>query len=146
MQLKGCGKTPYSRSADGRCTLGSALREGLYSAALHALGVPTTRAVCVLASPGQRVYRDRSASPAGLVVRLAPTFVRFGTFERLAASGADAQLQRLADYTLEHFMSDVWEQRGAGGNPYQRLLQRVCTRLACFWYAYQGGLSVFRCL
>src|SRR5204863_8219601 len=85
-QLKGSGPTPYSRRADGRAVLRSSLREYLCSEAMHALGVPTTRALSLVAT-GEEVIRDMfydghpRAEPGAIVCRVAPTFLRFGNFE-----------------------------------------------------------------
>ena len=86
LQLKGAGPTPYSRSADGRAVLRSSVREFLCSEAMHALGVPTTRALS-LVTTGEPVVRDMfydgrpDAEPGAIVCRVAPSFVRFGSFE-----------------------------------------------------------------
>ena len=92
LQLKGAGKTPYSRTADGRAVLRSSVREFLCSEAMHYLGVPTTRALSLVAT-GETVVRDMfyngnpQAEPGAIVCRVAPSFVRFGNFEILAAHG-----------------------------------------------------------
>lgn len=109
MQLKGAGTTPYSRGADGRAVLRSSLREYLCSEAMHALGVPTTRALSLLTS-GDQVVRDMfydgrpQAEPGAIVCRVAPSFLRFGTFELPASRGDTELLQALVDYTVRtHF-------------------------------------------
>ncbi len=109
LQLKGAGPTPYSRTADGRAVLRSSVREFLCSEAMHHLGVPTTRALSLVAT-GEEVVRDMfydgnpEAEPGAVVCRVAPTFLRFGNFE-LPASRSDVELLRaLADYTIStHF-------------------------------------------
>jgi uncharacterized protein YdiU (UPF0061 family) len=105
LQLKGAGPTPYSRSADGRAVLRSSIREFLCSEAMHHLGVPTTRALCLVAT-GEEVIRDMfydghpRAEPGAIVCRVAPSFIRFGNFE-LPASRGDATLVReLVDFTI----------------------------------------------
>src|SRR5579859_4050237 len=86
VQLKGAGPTPYSRTADGRAVLRSSVREFLCSEAMHHLGVPTTRALCLVAT-GEAVMRDMfydgrpKAEPGAIVCRVAPSFIRFGNFE-----------------------------------------------------------------
>src|ERR1044071_9793444 len=91
LQLKGAGKTPYSRTADGRAVLRSSLREFLCSEAMFHLGVPTTRALSLVAT-GEAVIRDMfydghpRAEPGAIVCRVAPSFVRFGNFQILAAN------------------------------------------------------------
>ena len=105
MQLKGAGPTPYSRGADGLAVLRSSVREFLCSEAMHHLGVPTTRALSLLVT-GDQVIRDMfydgnpKAEPGAIVCRVAPSFVRFGNFEILAARGDTALLRQLADYTI----------------------------------------------
>ena len=92
LQLKGAGRTPYSRTADGRAVLRSSVREFMCSEAMHHLGVPTTRALSLVAT-GEPVVRDMfydghpQAEPGAVVCRVAPSFVRFGNFEILAAPG-----------------------------------------------------------
>ncbi|HVJ37063.1 MAG TPA: YdiU family protein, partial [Stenotrophomonas sp.] len=104
LQLKGAGRTPYSRGADGRAVLRSSLREFICSEAMHHLGVPTTRALCLVGS-GESVVRDMfydghpRAEPGALVCRVAPSFLRFGSFELPASRGDLALLRQLADFT-----------------------------------------------
>jgi uncharacterized protein YdiU (UPF0061 family) len=109
LQLKGAGPTPYSRRADGRAVLRSSVREFLCSEAMHHLGVPTTRALCLIAT-GEDVLRDllydgNARHEAGAVVcRVAPTFLRFGNFELFAARDDHENLSKLAAHTLAtHF-------------------------------------------
>ncbi len=109
VQLKGAGLTPYSRTADGRAVLRSSIREFVCSEAMHHLGVPTTRALCLVGT-GDEVVRDmfydgRARAEAGAIVtRLAPSFVRFGNFELPARRGDHGLLKQLADYVIaEHF-------------------------------------------
>ncbi len=105
LQLKGAGPTPYSRSADGLAVLRSSIREFLCSEAMHHLGVPTTRALSLIAT-GEQVERDvlydghPALEPGAVVCRVAPSFTRFGHFEILAARGEAALLRRLADFTI----------------------------------------------
>lgn len=106
LQLKGAGPTPYSRRGDGRAVLRSSVREYLMSEAMFYLGVPTTRALS-LVSTGDQVMRDlfydgRPANePGAIVLRTAPSFLRFGSFEMLAAREETAQLKKLIDWTIE---------------------------------------------
>lgn len=109
IQLKGAGRTPYSRHADGRAVLRSSVREFLCSEAMHHLGIPSTRALS-LAATGDQVLRDMfydghpAYEPGAIVTRVAPSFIRFGNFEIHASRGEIAQLRLLADYVLEtHF-------------------------------------------
>ena len=105
IQLKGAGATPYSRRADGRAVLRSSIREFLGSEAMHALGIPTTRALSLVASP-QPVRRE-TIETAAVVCRVAPSFIRFGHFEHFAHSGEPGHLdalQALVDFVVtQHF-------------------------------------------
>ncbi|CAN5201850.1 YdiU family protein [soil metagenome] len=100
LQLKGAGPTPYARGGDGRATLASSVRELLACEALHALGVPTTRALSLVVSP-LLIQRDELET-AGVLSRTAPCFVRFGHFEFHAHHGTPQQLVALADHVIEH--------------------------------------------
>ena len=105
LQLKGAGKTPYSRSADGLAVLRSSLREYVCSEAMHYLGIPTTRALTLIAT-GDAVIRDMlydghpAPEPGAIVCRVAPSFVRFGNFEICAAQRDLDLLKQVADYTI----------------------------------------------
>jgi serine/tyrosine/threonine adenylyltransferase len=106
LQLKGAGPTPYSRSADGRAVVRSSLREFLCSEAMHHLGIPTTRALSLVAT-GDAVVRDvlydghPRPEPGAVVCRVAPSFTRFGTFQLPAARGELDLLRRLVTFTIE---------------------------------------------
>jgi serine/tyrosine/threonine adenylyltransferase len=108
LQLKGAGPTPYSRRADGRAVLRSSVREFLMSEAMHYLGVPTTRALS-LVSTGEPVLRDMfhngnpQYEPGAIVMRVAPSFLRFGNFEMLAARKEHESLRKLADWTIDRY-------------------------------------------
>lgn len=108
LQLKGAGPTPYSRRADGRAVLRSSVREYLMSEAMHYLGVPTTRALSLVAT-GERVLRDMfydgnpEYEPGAIVMRVSPSFLRFGNFEMLAARDERANLRGLTDWTIARF-------------------------------------------
>jgi len=105
LQLKGAGPTPYSRTADGLAVLRSSVREFLCSEAMHHLGVPTTRALSLITT-GEQVMRDMfydghaKFEPGAVVCRVAPSFVRFGNFEILAARKEIDLLRRLVDYCI----------------------------------------------
>lgn len=105
LQLKGAGPTPYSRQADGLAVLRSSIREFLCSEAVYHLGIPTTRALSVITT-GELVERDMfydghpKDEPGAVVCRVAPSFLRFGNYEILAARGETALLQQLVDYTI----------------------------------------------
>lgn len=122
IQLKGAGATPYSRGADGRAVLRSSIREFLASEAMAALGIPTTRALCLVSSP-LPVWRQ-SAETAAVVTRIAPSFVRFGSFEHWAAHGDNAALRRLADHVIEHHRPACRE----AAFPYEALLADAAAR------------------
>jgi serine/tyrosine/threonine adenylyltransferase len=120
LQLKGAGRTPYSRTADGRAVLRSSVREFVCSEAMHFLGVPTTRALSLVGT-GEAVVRDMfydghpRPEPGAIVCRVAPSFVRFGNFQVLES----ALLKQLADYVIrEHFP----------GHDYASWYQEVCRR------------------
>lgn len=112
IQLKGAGPTPYARRADGRAVLRSSLREFLCSEAMHQLGIPTTRALCCVTT-GEAVIRDLlydgnpRPEPGAITTRLAPSFLRFGHFEILAASGEKENLKTLIGYTLRHHFPEI---------------------------------------
>src|SRR5207247_9311474 len=125
-QLKVAGRTPYSRTADGRAVLRSSLREFMCSEAMFHLGVPTTRALSLVGT-GESVIRDMfydghpRPEPGAIVCRVAPSFVRFGNFQILAANNELDALKRLADYVIrEHF----------AGHSYASWYQEVCRRTA----------------
>jgi len=107
LHLKGSGPTPFSRGGDGRAVLRSTLREYLGSEALHGLGVPTTRALCVIGSDAP-VYREEVETGATLV-RLSPSHVRFGTFEYFAHTHQPEQVARLLDHVLERHVPPAGE-------------------------------------
>lgn len=112
VQLKGAGETPYSRSADGLAVLRSSIREYLCSEAMYHLGVPTTRALSLSVS-GDQVLRDvlYNGNPAyekgAIVSRIAPSFIRFGSFEIHAARKNHSVLKQLTDYTIQHFYPEI---------------------------------------
>ncbi|HXF16221.1 MAG TPA: YdiU family protein [Burkholderiales bacterium] len=121
LQLKGAGKTPYSRTADGRAVLRSSIREFLCSEAMHYLGVPTTRALSLVAT-GEPVVRDMfydghpKEEPGAIVCRVAPSFIRFGNFE-LPTSRDDVDLlNKLIDFTIRRDFPELVPQQHAGDN------------------------------
>lgn len=128
LQLKGAGPTPYSRSADGLAVLRSSLREYLCSEAMFHLGVPTTRALSLVLT-GEAVVRDMfydgnpKAEPGAVVCRVAPTFVRFGSFEIFASRGEVGVLRQLLDHTIELHFPHLGEP---GPETYIRWYQEVC--------------------
>jgi len=122
LQLKGAGRTPYSRMGDGRAVLRSSIREFLCSEAMAALGIPTTRALTLTGSP-QSVARE-TLETASVVTRMAPTFVRFGSFEHWAARERIDELRTLADYVIANFYPELQD----AANPYRELLAEVTRR------------------
>ena len=128
VQLKGAGRTPYSRMGDGRAVLRSSIREFLCSEAMHALGIPTTRALALTGSP-LTVYRE-SAETAAVVTRVAPSFVRFGHFEHFAARGQHEELRALADMVIAHFYPECLVAGDEPAKIYARFLRAVSERTA----------------
>ena len=124
LQLKGAGLTPYSRMGDGRAVLRSSIREFLCSEAMHALRIPTTRALSVTGSD-QRIMRETPES-AAVVARMAPSFVRFGSLEHWFYRDKPEQLRTLADYVIATFYPELT----AEANPYKALLAEVTRRTA----------------
>ncbi|PCJ32825.1 MAG: hypothetical protein COA90_01715 [Gammaproteobacteria bacterium] len=114
LQLKGAGATPYSRTADGLAVLRSSVREFLCSEAMHHLGVPTTRALS-LVTTGEDVVRDMfydgrpQKEPGAIVCRVAPSFLRFGSFELFSARGDIDSLKTLVDFTIKTHFSHLGE-------------------------------------
>lgn len=135
LQLKGAGATPYSRSADGRAVLRSSIREFLCSEAMHHLGVPTTRALCLVAT-GEHVMRDvlydgNPAPEAGAVVcRVAPSFVRFGTFELPASRGEIDLLEKLVAFTIRNDFPHLWDAGTSVTSLVPSWFDEVCQRTA----------------
>ncbi len=136
LQLKGSGLTPYSRMGDGRAVLRSSIREFLCSEAMHALGIPTTRALCITGSP--EPVRREAIETAAVVTRVAPSFIRFGHFEHFAARGQFDELRQLADHVIEHFYPEALEGTGFDGNRYAALLQAVSERTAALVAQWQA--------
>jgi len=124
IQLKGAGTTPYSRSGDGRAVLRSSIREYLCSEAMHGLGIPTTRALCIVGSD-QEVYRE-SIESAAVVTRMAPSHVRFGSFEVFYHRNQQAPIAQLADYVIARHFPHLAE----APDKYAQFLGEVVARTA----------------
>ena len=124
IQLKGAGRTPYSRGGDGRAAIGPVLREYLVSEAMHALGVPTTRALAAVAT-GDPVYREK-VLPGAVLTRVAASHIRVGTFQFFAARGDVEGLKSLADYAIGRLYPDL----EGSDQPYLGLLRAVADRQA----------------
>ncbi|UPZ14589.1 protein adenylyltransferase SelO [Flavobacterium humidisoli] len=122
LQLKGAGKTPYSRTADGLAVLRSSIREYLCAEAMHYLGVPTTRSLSLILS-GDQVLRDilYNGNPAyekgAVVCRVAPSFIRFGSFEMLTARNELKNLKEFVEFTIKHYFPEIT------GEPKEQYLQ-----------------------
>jgi uncharacterized protein YdiU (UPF0061 family) len=134
LQLKGSGRTPFSRQGDGRAVLRSSIREFLCSEAMAGLGIPTTRALSLMASP-LKVQRE-TLETAAVVCRVAPSFLRFGHFEHFAATGNHAALQQLVRDALALFPSH--ELLPETAEPAVRLLRAVVERTAALMADWQA--------
>ncbi|MXQ54065.1 protein adenylyltransferase SelO [Shimazuella alba] len=131
IQLKGAGKTPYSRGGDGRAALGPMLREYIISEAMYALGIPTTRSLAVVTT-GESVFRE-SLLTGAILTRVAASHLRVGTFQYAANWGTEQDLKVLADYTLQRHYPDVSDV----ANRYLVLLQEVIKRQAALIAKWQ---------
>ena len=112
IQLKGSGRTPFSRGGDGLAAIGPVLREYLIGEAMHALGVPTTRALAAVAT-GKHVYRE-TALPGAILTRIAASHIRVGTFQYAGARGDILKVRELADYAIQRHYPDTSDAE----NPY----------------------------
>ena len=128
IQLKGAGATPFSRMGDGRAVLRSSIREFLCSEAMHALQVPSTRALCITGSDAP--VRRETLETSAVVTRVAPSFIRFGHFEHFCHHGHLEQLKVLADYVIDRFYPECRQDMRFGGNAYVGLLLNVTQRTA----------------
>ncbi|PCJ96619.1 MAG: hypothetical protein COA45_10945 [Zetaproteobacteria bacterium] len=124
IQLKGAGKTPFSRAGDGKSALGPVLREYIVSEAIAALGVPTTRALAAVTT-GETVHRD-SIQPGAVLTRVAQSHVRIGTFQYFSACGDEKAVKTLADYVIDRHYPEVKQH----ANPYKALLKEIVERQA----------------
>ncbi|MEH7179532.1 protein adenylyltransferase SelO [Neobacillus vireti] len=124
IQLKGSGRTPYSRGGDGRAALGPMLREYIISEAMNGLGIPTTRSLAVV-STGESIIRETEL-PGAILTRVAASHLRVGTFQYAARWGNDEELQELADYAIERHYPEIADD----DNKYLSLLQEVVKRQA----------------
>jgi len=138
IQLKGSGRTPYSRGGDGRAALGPMLREYIISEAMYAMGIPTTRSLAVTLT-GEPVFRE-TVLPGAILTRVAESHIRVGTFQYASRWGTPEDLRALADYTWNrHFAqdrgnvgcdegADGFDVKGSDGGHYISLLKKVCRR------------------
>ncbi|TCN55383.1 YdiU family protein [Flavobacterium circumlabens] len=127
LQLKGAGKTPYSRTADGLAVLRSSIREYLCAEAMFYLGVPTTRSLSLMLS-GDEVLRDilYNGNPAyekgAIVCRVAPSFIRFGSFEMITSRNELKNLKQFVEYTIKHYFPEI---EGEPKDQYVQFFQKV---------------------
>lgn len=135
IQLKGAGKTPYSRMGDGRAVLRSSIREYLCSEAMHGLGIPTTRALALVGSP-DHVLREELET-AAVVTRVAPSFLRFGHLQHFAANGQISQLKQLVDFLIQTQFTEL-QQTPTGAPRYTALLAEVTKRTASLLAKWQA--------
>lgn len=124
IQLKGSGRTPFSRGGDGRSALGPVLREYLLSEAMHQLGIPTTRALAAVTT-GEKVARDQLVA-GGILTRVAKGFVRVGTFEFFSSRNNLSAIKQLADYEIEQHYPETKQT----DNPYIALFSAIVDRQA----------------
>ncbi|MCP8616301.1 protein adenylyltransferase SelO [Salirhabdus salicampi] len=124
IQLKGSGRTPYSRGGDGRASLGPMLREYIISEAMHALRIPTTRSLAVVTT-GETVLRETQL-PGAILTRVAASHLRVGTFQYVANWGTEADMESLVDYTLHRHFPKV----NHGENRYLALFREVVKQQA----------------
>ena len=135
-QLKGSGRTPYSRMGDGRAVLRSSIREFLGSEAMHGLGIPATRALAVTGSDAP--VRREEVETAAVVTRVAPSFIRFGHFEHFSARGQIEELRKLADYVIDRFYPECRRTEKYTGNVYAAFLEAVGDRTAAMVAQWQA--------
>jgi len=128
LQLKGAGLTLYSRHGDGRAVLRSSIREYLMSEAMHGLGIETTRALALIGSDTD-VPREKWEKGA-VVLRLSPTWVRFGTFEYLNAYGEHDKLQELADYVIDESFPYLKDSEDIYLKMYAEVVKNTATTIA----------------
>ncbi|HEU4965779.1 MAG TPA: YdiU family protein, partial [Bacilli bacterium] len=131
IQLKGSGRTPYSRGGDGRAALGPMLREYIISEAMHGLGIPTTRSLAVVTT-GEPIYRETKL-PGAILTRVAASHLRVGTFQYAAQWGTVEDLRALADYAIQRH----YPEADKAENRYLALLQEVIKRQAALVAKWQ---------
>ena len=128
LQTKGSGTTPFSRGADGRAVLRSSIREYLCSHAMASMGVPTTRALAIIGS-NMPVYREQ-VETAAVILRVAPSFIRFGSFEVFAARKQTQQLRQLIDFVITNYYSEVSNTHFPELSFYQEVIKHTALMLA----------------
>lgn len=130
IHLKGSGQTQFSRAGDGRATLSAVIREYVVSEAMHALGIPTSRSLAIILT-GEEVLRDR-IEPGAILVRVASSHIRVGTFEHFAARNDREALQILADYVIDRHRPDLPKNREGYLELFEQILERQA-RLIVHW-------------
>lgn len=135
LQLKGAGMTPYSRMGDGRAVLRSSVREYLASQAMYGLGIPTTRALSLVTAKNP-VMRE-TVETAAVVARMAPSFIRFGSFEHWAAKKKPELLKHLANYVISRFYPECSSDNATPESDYLKFLEAVVKRTAELMAAWQ---------
>jgi len=128
IQLKGSGRTPYSRNGDGRAALGPMLREFLISEGMHALGIPTSRSLAVVAT-GEAVLRER-ALPGAVLTRVAASHIRVGTFEYAAAVGDQSLLAALLDHSIARHYPEIAEASDKAAAFLEAVMERQAALIA----------------
>lgn len=129
VHLKGSGRTPFSRGADGKAAIGPVLREYVIGEAMHALGIPTTRAIAAVLT-GEQVRRE-TLLPGAILARIAASHIRVGTFQFFAARGASDKVKQLADYAIARHYPEI-----GGEDRYLAFFRAVCAaqaRLIAQW-------------
>lgn len=150
VQLKGAGLTPYSRFADGKAVVRSSIREFLASEAVHALGIPSTRALAITLLPKTVARRER-IEPCAVVARMAPTWIRLGSFSFAKRTGGVELTQKLADYVIEDVFGGVdnlvpaKDESAVHKNKYVRLYREIVKRNSemlaqCQVYGFMNGV------
>ena len=129
LHLKGSGRTPFSRGADGKAVVGPMLREYLIGEAMHGLGIPTTRALAVVAT-GERVFREGRVLPGAVLTRVAASHLRVGTFQYAAASGDRDLLRALADYAIARHYPEAADAPNRYLDLYRRVVEAQASLVA----------------
>lgn len=131
IQLKGAGRTPYSRGGDGRAAIGPMLREYIISEAMNGLRIPTTRSLAVVTS-GEPIYRE-TVLPGAILTRIASSHIRVGTFQFITGLGKIEELRMLADYTIKRHYPEIKDEE----HRYLALLREVIKRQAALIAKWQ---------
>lgn len=128
IQLKGSGRTPFSRGGDGRATLGPMLREYIISEAMHALGIPTNRSLSVVTT-GESVMREREL-PGAVLTRVASSHLRIGTFEYVSKWGTLEELRSLADYAIQRHYPEIEDNEDRFLHLFEKMMDQQASLIA----------------